>query len=227
MMMPGAAPFVPSAQTYQPPPARYYSIDVECVATGTGESACAGREEPWLRRRRSRRHCLPPALPAAYSAAVAPLPRSADHNARSVAQISLVDEYERVLCNLYVRPEAAVVSYLTPLTGLTPELLERHGMPLEQAVGVLTQALPASAVLVGQNIAKDVQWLGLKEGQHYLQMMDLTGLFRVWNPKYKSWSVFGQVRAQCGRGRGGAPARSCLPARMPACSQPSLPTCQH
>lgn len=26
------------------------------------------------------------------------------------------------------------------------------------------------------------------------QMMDLTGLFRVWNPQYKSWSVFGQVR---------------------------------
>lgn len=25
------------------------------------------------------------------------------------------------------------------------------------------------------------------------QMMDLTGLFRVWNPQYKSWSVFGQV----------------------------------
>jgi hypothetical protein len=23
-------------------------------------------------------------------------------------------------------------------------------------------------------------------------MMDLTGLFRVWNPQYKSWSVFGQ-----------------------------------
>lgn len=22
--------------------------------------------------------------------------------------------------------------------------------------------------------------------------MDLTGLFRVWNPQYKSWSVFGQ-----------------------------------
>lgn len=26
----------------------------------------------------------------------------------------------------------------------------------------------------------------------HLQMMDLTGLFRVWNTQYKSWSVFGQ-----------------------------------
>ena len=29
-------------------------------------------------------------------------------------------------------------------------------------------------------------------------MMDLTGLFRVWNPQYKSYSVFGQVRAGLG-----------------------------
>lgn len=46
-----------------------------------------------------------------------PPPRPADHNARAVAQISLVDEYERVLANLYVKPEQPVVSYLTPLTG--------------------------------------------------------------------------------------------------------------
>lgn len=173
-------------------------------------------------------------------------PPPTDHNARSVGQISLVDEYERVLCNLYVRPDAPVVSYLTPLTGLTPALLAQHGMPLAQAVGMLCQALPPTAILVGQNISKDVQWLGLREGQHFQevgwaggegaagggragigrmggcggngghswvtlrhrftlrppntntpntkQMMDLTGLFRVWNPQYKSWSVFGQVR---------------------------------
>jgi hypothetical protein len=76
--------------------ALYMSIDVECVATG-------------LR-----------------------------HNDRAVAQIALVDQarpcrapavrvplltprpptqFEQPLLNLYVRPEEAVVSYLTPLTG--------------------------------------------------------------------------------------------------------------
>lgn len=34
-----------------------------------------------------------------------------------------------------------------------------------------------------------------REGQDFKQLMDLAGLFRVWNDKYKSWSVFGQVRA--------------------------------
>lgn len=86
------------------PPPRFFSIDVECVATGT------------------------------------------DHNAREVAQISLVvgvkgvpphagcstrqppaslptmhvplqDQHERVLLDLYVKPDKPVVSYLQPLTG--------------------------------------------------------------------------------------------------------------
>ena len=39
------------------------------------------------------------------------------HNDREMIQIGLVDAAENVLCNLYVTPESAVVSYLTPLTG--------------------------------------------------------------------------------------------------------------
>jgi hypothetical protein len=61
----------------------YYSIDVECVATGTG------------------------------------------HNARAIAQIGLVDANGRCVLNLFVKPPAGstVVSYLTPLTGITAEML--------------------------------------------------------------------------------------------------------
>ncbi len=48
--------------------------------------------------------------------------------------------------------------------GLTKELLDTYGMPLEMALGLLRQHLPRNAVLVGQNIGQDVSWLGLKEG---------------------------------------------------------------
>ncbi len=72
------------------------------------------------------------------------------------------DQYEQVLLNLYVKPESPVVSYLTPLTGLTRELLETNGIPLASAIAVLRQCLPRQAVLVGQNIAQDVQWLQLR-----------------------------------------------------------------
>ncbi len=101
-------------------------------------------------------------------------------------------QMEQPLLNLYVRPDATVSSFLTPLTGLTAELLAQHGMPLAAALATLRAALPRDAVLVGQNINADVRWLGLKEGEDFVGMVDLAGLFRVFNTQYNSWSVFGQ-----------------------------------
>lgn len=34
-----------------------------------------------------------------------------------------------------LQPTADVASYLTPLTGINKELLDEHGMPLEEALG--------------------------------------------------------------------------------------------
>ncbi|KXZ54728.1 hypothetical protein GPECTOR_4g797 [Gonium pectorale] len=132
------------------PPAKYFAVDVECVATGK------------------------------------------DHNARSVAQIAVVDEHMNVLLNAYVRPQLPVVSYLTPLTGITEELLQSRGVPLEEALAAVRAVLPRESVLIGQNIRQDVQWLGLKEGTDFEGMMDLQGLFRIWNEKFRSYSVFAQ-----------------------------------
>ena len=71
-------------------------------------------------------------------------------------------------------------------------MLEQHGIQKHQAVHQLKQCLPPNAILVGQNIGKDIEWLGLQEGQDYVQLMDLVGLFRVWNPKFNSYSVYSQ-----------------------------------
>ncbi|KAF5825546.1 hypothetical protein DUNSADRAFT_8837 [Dunaliella salina] len=100
----------------------YFSVDVECVATGY------------------------------------------DHNSRAVAQVSLVNQCEQAILNLYVKPDKPVVSHLTPLTGITKELLEQYGIPLEEAVKILRANLPTNSILVGQSIGQDVNWLGLKEG---------------------------------------------------------------
>ena len=96
------------------------------------------------------------------------------HNARSVAQIALVDQFERCLLNVFVKPPDGVTvhSYLTPLTGLSKELIDTHGVSLEEAVTQLRLTLPKHAVLVGQNIAKDVQWLGLTEFADFAGMVD-------------------------------------------------------
>lgn len=131
-----------------PQPRPLFSIDVECVATGT------------------------------------------DHNSRSVAQISLVDEYERVILNVYVKPDRPVASYLSPLTGLNRHTLESKGVPLAEAMRILKECLPRSAVLVGQSIGKDVEWLGLREGVDFESLIDLAGLYKVWNSVYNTYSIF-------------------------------------
>ena len=55
---------------------------------------------------------------------------------------------------------------LTPLyrllCRLTKDMLETQGVPLQQALAVVRQQLPPNAILVGQNISKDVEWLGLR-----------------------------------------------------------------
>ena len=146
--------------------------------------------------------CVPrPAvrLPAPYSQLTGshspPTPRAATCTAladRAVAQISLVDGSGTPLLNLYVQPEKAVVSYLTPLTGLTAELLAAHGTPLAQAMATLRSRLPSNATLVGQNVAKDVEWLGLSEGRDFAGMIDLAALLRAWNPKFGSFTHMSQ-----------------------------------
>lgn len=70
-----------------PPGHPVYSIDVECVASGT------------------------------------------QHNARSVAQVALVDEWSRPIFNVYIKQEQPVVSYISQLTGLTKEILDEYGLP--------------------------------------------------------------------------------------------------
>jgi len=65
-------------------------------------------------------------------------------------------------------------------------------VPLEQALQYLKFYLPKHAVVVGQNVQQDIKWLGLQEGVDFAGLRDLSGLYRVWNAKFNSMSVFGQ-----------------------------------
>eukprot|EP01083_Nonionella_stella_P061209 159559_1 len=112
------------------------------------------------------------------------------HSDRSVGQIALVNQNEVVLLNLYVKPAEQVFSYLSGLTGLSETLLDEHGMSLDDAKVLLRKCLPSDAVLVGQNIQSDVAWLDLKEGVDFASMVDLSGLWRVWNPRYGMYTKF-------------------------------------
>ena len=118
--------------------------------------------------------------------------------------------------NLYVQPVKAVTSYLAPLTGLSKELIEEKGIPLEEALEKLKEHLPKNAILgaprrgagakshhgsafdrecvwcaaVGQNIGKDVEWCRLERGVDFGDMIDLAPLFRVFDNSHGKYQYF-------------------------------------
>lgn len=112
------------------------------------------------------------------------------HNDRAVAQVGLVDAFGRCILNIYVKPEKPVVSYMTPLTGLTAELVQRRGVPFDEAVSVLRSVLPPAAALIGTNIGQDARWLGLAAPRDFALLVDLSALFRAWDGS--KYVYFGQ-----------------------------------
>lgn len=67
-----------------------------------------------------------------YSIDVECVATGIQHNARSVAQVALVDEWSRPVFNVLIQQEKPVLSYLTPLTGLNKESIDHYGLPLGQ-----------------------------------------------------------------------------------------------
>ena len=57
---------------------------------------------------------------------------------------------------------------------------------------MLRAHLPPTAILVGQNIQKDVSWLQLVEGMDYYSLIDLVTLFRIWDPSKNDYITFSQ-----------------------------------
>lgn len=97
---------------------------------------------------------------------------------RDVARIAVVDEDENVFFDEYVKPDKAIVSYLTQLTGITEsDLVDAPN--LADSLVRLRAILPKDSVIVGQSIKKDLDWLGLEKGQDFRQMFDVADLFRI------------------------------------------------
>lgn len=72
---------------------------------------------------------IPPGQPV-FSIDVECVATGIQHNARSVAQVALVDEWSRPIFNTYIKQDMPVVSHIYELTGLTKEILDEHGLPL-------------------------------------------------------------------------------------------------
>jgi hypothetical protein len=136
---------------------------------------------------------FPPGTPI-FSIDVECAATSIGHNGRAVCAIGMVDEFCKPLHKLFVKedPEKPVVSYLWNISGVRKEEVESEGVSLDEAMAGIRAHLGPEAVLVGQNVLKDIQWLGLREGVDYKFLIDLSAVFRVWNVERNSWTNFSQ-----------------------------------
>ena len=149
----------------------FFSIDVECVATGYG--SCARGINDGCGNEGQSKEGVPAEM---YN----------ERSHRFPGRVALVDTEGNVLADIVVRPPrdgAGVVSYLTPLTGLTAKMcLGPDAKLLEEAVAIVKGLLPKNGVLVGQAIDHDVQWLGLVPGVDFERTADISDLFRQRMP---------------------------------------------
>ena len=149
----------------------FFSIDVECIATGYG--SCARGIHDGVGNAGRRGEGVPPGQ---YN----------DNSHRYPGRVALVDSDGNVLADILIRPPgdgAGVVSYLTPLTGLTAEVcLGPDAVPLDDAVCAVRALLPKNGVVVGQAIGHDVTWLGLRPGTDFDRAVDISDIFRQRMP---------------------------------------------
>ena len=145
----------------------FFSIDVECIATGYG--SCARGINDGCGNAGRHGKDVPPFQ---YN----------DYSHRYPGRVALVDNDGNVLANIVIRPPndgAGVTSYLTELTGLTPEIcLSPDAVPLENAIRTIKALLPSNGVIVGQAIGHDVTWLGLSSGKDFDRTVDICDIFR-------------------------------------------------
>ena len=102
---------------------------------------------------------------------------------RIPGRIAMVDEVGNTVVDEIVRFDdsnpAVVVSFLTPLTGLTKSLCARESnKAFDEIVALVKTNLPNDAVLVGQSIHHDIEWLGLEKGTDFRDSVDIGMIFR-------------------------------------------------
>jgi RNA exonuclease 4 len=114
------------------------------------------------------------------------------HSDRTPISVAVVNEKEEVLLHCFIKPKEHVFSYLTPLTGATEKDVS-NARSFDDVVAVVRQLLRASGPLplvVGCGIANDARWLKLVPEEDFSELLDLSEMFKAWNPKYGQYNKF-------------------------------------
>ena len=111
------------------------------------------------------------------------------HDDRDVCLVAVVDADEEVILKRKVKPEKAIVSYLTPLTGVQRGDLD-DGKKLSVVLREVKALLGPDVVLVGQGLKSDIKWLRLEQGKDYDSVVDIAQMFKTYNSRYGNYSYF-------------------------------------
>lgn len=112
------------------------------------------------------------------------------HTDRAVAHVALVDEQQKVILNIYIKPTEPVQSYLKLITKLDERTINEFGLNVEDAMRLIQQTISPNHVLVGHNIARHIRRLKLEKGTHFRDSLDLGECWRVWNPNFNNYTKF-------------------------------------
>ena len=114
------------------------------------------------------------------------------HNDRIPVLCSLVDCYGTCVLESYIQPSTTIVSYFTTLTGITKDKLI-NAESFTQVQSKLTTILRSNTklpILVNSSIGSDIEWMGLKQGVDYKKSVDISEMFKAWNPRYRQMNKF-------------------------------------
>lgn len=116
------------------------------------------------------------------------------HNDRAPSWVAVVNGQGECVYKTFVAVPR-VYNLLAPITGHKAQDLV-GAPPLESVVAEIKALLRGSnppatqAVLVGQSIQSDIEWLQLEEGVDFSESVDLAQHFKAFNPRFGSTSFF-------------------------------------
>ncbi|CAG5112033.1 Oidioi.mRNA.OKI2018_I69.chr2.g6292.t1.cds [Oikopleura dioica] len=76
---------------------------------------------------------------------------------QELARVSLVNEDEEVVVDMFVKPRSKVIDYQTKYSGITPQLLENCTNDLNSATKTIRNFVKAKDILVGHDIKNDLK----------------------------------------------------------------------